>query len=92
MANSKMDKVLPDAGLGRWWRITLDKRSNLKPIRVSLMQNNDAAKGRKSFATELSYERTTADRVKVAIAAEAVLQRVGAYESVIGDYHTEETR
>lgn len=90
--NAATAAAMPDAGLGRWWRVTVDRKSNLKPIRVSLMENLDAAKGRKSLATELNFDRTTADRDSVVKAAETILLRIGSYETVIGEYNTEKVR
>lgn len=74
---------------GRWWKVTLDRKSNAKPIRVSLMETTVPGR-RESFSTELGYERTEAHPSAVRNAAATINMRVAAYLDVVGSYPPEE--
>lgn len=93
MANNNNAKALllqkVDPGVGRWWKVELERKVKGKPIRVSLMENSEVVKGRKSFATELGYDRTIADPDSVRNAAERIVTEVGDYADVVGEYCTE---
>lgn len=86
---SDVERALPvlDPSLNRFWRVTLDKKSPAKPIKVALFEAvivGDLVS--RTLATELAYTRTTASPEAVGVAAKDVMTAVSDYLSVIGDF------
>jgi hypothetical protein len=75
---------LPHAGKDRWWRVTFNPRSNVKPILVELMEMH--VPGRKAMSTVIGWEKTIASAKSIAQVADLVLARVADYQLVIGEY------
>jgi hypothetical protein len=77
-----------NSGEGRWWKITVVKGVEKRPIRVALMENLPDGN---SFSTEIGFARTNASREEVFLAAKEVLAMVGNYELVVGEFGKTET-
>lgn len=88
MAISKaLLKALPELGPDRFWRISIDKKSNNAPIKVALHEwVIVGTKVSPNLSTELAFVRTIARRERIVAAAEKVLLVIGQYREFIGDY------
>lgn len=84
MALTNTPKDLPDAGEGRFWRITHNPKSRTNPITIQLMEQ--MTPGRAALSRVIGFDYTTASWKALSEAAEAVLARVGDYDKVVGDY------
>lgn len=73
-------------GEGRWWRVSFDKASKNLPMRVSLMQPVVVSGRRSNLQEEINYERCLATAKSVQAAAQKIIERIGDYEQIIGDY------
>lgn len=81
---SSIEKLLPEPGPGRWWKVELVKNVSKDPIKISLMQSQ--IEGRTALSESIGFLRTIATPEKVAEAADKVLVMVGDYAKVIGNY------
>lgn len=82
--NEAMAKLLPNPNEGQWWKITLNTASNVKPIRVELMEY--MVPDRVILSRPIGFELTIASTKMVVQAAELILARVADYAKVIGNY------
>lgn len=80
-------KDLPQAGEGRWWKVTHNAKSRTNPITIQLMECYTP--GREALSKVIGFEYTTASWKALADAADLVLARVGDYDKVIGNYQVE---
>lgn len=87
--NTETAKLLAaiEPGPGRWWKVELersDRRVVANPITVSLMETT--VEGKLNLSTRIGSTRTTASPARVRAAADKVLDMVGDYEKVVGNY------
>lgn len=86
-----MAKLLPDPGAGRWWKVTHNPKSRTSPIVVTLMEPieqrpSPTALRSRPLGRAIGFEWAIASPEKVALAAQIVLERVGDYTLVVGEY------
>lgn len=78
------EKALPDPGPQRWWRVDLVENAATKPIKVSLME--DFSPFQRGPSRVLAHRRTVARPVDVITTAEKIIEEVGKYAQLVGDY------
>lgn len=84
--NTETMKLLSEvpAGEGRWWKVELIRNVATKPIRVTLMEQDGAVT--RFVSTPLHHKRTTATPEAVSETAKLILQEVGNFADVVGEF------
>lgn len=81
--NFSLDKLV-EPGAGRWWRVELIENAATKPIKVSLME--DYSDQQRGPSRVLAHRRTVARPVDIVTTAEQIIEEVGKYADLVGDY------